>query len=252
MQGNLRKKTVLPFRWVTTAGRTQRSRKEGVCSADLALEWTGCTHIPEIHTSHSIHGRCVSTTSGTPEQKMNLQKPAHLLVLLHQTCIDHKPSAFPPGSSKAVAAKGSSAVYSELLSPLLAETHLQSYGKKEAENRHQWVTQLSLLPITFISTAIQSATIPNEGTRDSRSVVTSTQPSSQSTELLGIHLLDILQGHLLRYTNLFGYRKLPSAPVLYQAKSARTLTARRINITFPSAPQHELPISNNLKMPLSS
>ena len=34
----------------------------------------------------------------------------------------HKPPAFPPGSFKAVVAKGSSAVYGQLLSPLLADS----------------------------------------------------------------------------------------------------------------------------------
>ena len=104
----------------------------------------------------------------------------------------------------------------------------------------------------LVRVVILSATIPKWGTRDRKSMLSSTQPSSQSTQLLGMHLLDISEGRLLHYTDLFGYRNLPSALVLYQPKSASTLTARRINITFPSAPQHELPISNNLKMPLNS
>lgn len=66
-------KTALPFRWVT-AGKTQRNHKGKLCS-DLAMEWSGCTHIPEIHTSHSTHSSCLSTALWMPKQKMNLQKP---------------------------------------------------------------------------------------------------------------------------------------------------------------------------------
>lgn len=73
MQGNLGEKTALPFRWVT-AGKTQRHHKGKLCS-DLAIEWTGCTHIPEIHTSHSTHSSYLSTALWMPKQKMNLQKP---------------------------------------------------------------------------------------------------------------------------------------------------------------------------------
>lgn len=99
---------------------------------------------------------------------------------------------------------------------------------------------------------IQSATISKEGTGDGKSMLSSTQPSSQSTQLLGMHLLDVSEDHLLHYTHLFGYRNLPYGPMLYQPKPASPLTARRINTTFPPALQHELPVSNSLKMPLSS
>lgn len=91
-----------------------------------------------------------------------------------------------------------------------------------------------------------------EGTMDRQPVLSSTQPSSQSTQLWEIHLLDIPWGHLLCPTDQFGYRNQPSAPVLYQPKSARTQTESRINVILPSALKHELPISNNLKMPQSS
>lgn len=87
---------------------------------------------------------------------------------------------------------------------------------------------------------------------DQQPMLSSTQPSSQSTQLLGIHLLDVPEEHLACPTDRFGYRNQPSVPVLYQAKSASTQTQRRITITLPSALQRELPVSSNLKMPLSS
>lgn len=129
-----------------------------------------------------------------------------------------------------------------------AASHLQSHGKNL---RHRPVGD-TIVTFHDPARAVREPTAKaTEGTTDWQPVLSSTQPSSQSTQLLGIHLLDVPGGHLLCPTDRFGYRNQPSVPVLYQPKSASTQTERRITITLPSALQRELPISYNLKMPLS-
>lgn len=214
------------------------------------MERAGCTHVPEIHTSHSIHTPCMSTASRMPEQKMNLQKPAQPLGLLHQTRLPQT-SSLPTRQLQNCCCKGKRCCLR--LAPFSFAGRLTSSptGRKKLRQRPVGATIVTSFH-NLVRVVIQSATIPKEGTRDHKPILSSTQPSSQSTQLLGIHLRDVSEGHLSHYTDLFGYRNLPSAPVLYQPKSASTLTERRINITRPPALQRELPISNNLKMSLSS
>lgn len=197
MQGNLGKKTALPFRWVT-AGRTQRNHKGKLCS-DLAMEWTGCTH--KIHTSHSTHSSCLSTASWMPKQKMNLQKPAQPAQNL-QTSQQAAPKLL---------------LWMEAVLPmegsflLCCQSHLRSHGKNL---RQRPVGD----PIVTFHNPARAVTEPTakatEGTMDRQPVLSSNQPSSQSTQLLGIHLLDVPWGHPLCPTDRFGYRNQPSSPML--------------------------------------
>lgn len=190
----------------------------------------------------------------------NPHQPQHPLQLFVHCFVDAKaeyePAAtsstcpklpsFPPGSCKAFVVNGSSAAYGEEGSFFFCcQTPLPSHGN----NLRQRPVGDPVVTFHDPSRAVTKPTAKaTEGTMDRQPTFSSTQPSSQSTQLSGIHLLDIPWGHLLCPTDRFGIRNQPSAPVLYWPKSASTQTESRINVPLPSALKHELPISNNLML----
>lgn len=201
------------------------------------MEWTGCTHIPESHTSHSTHCSCLSIALRMPKKKMNLQKPA-------QPAQNLQPShqAAPKlllWIEAVLPVEGSFLLCCQ--TPL--QPHRENLRQKPVgdpvvtfHDPARAVTEPKLQRAPWTGSLCSPPPTPAPRTHSSWGFTYWTFHGDTGC---------VQQVDLLTETN--------HLPLCCTNQSLQALRQRsRINIILPSALKHQLPISNNLKMPLSS